>query len=64
MMICHLEQLNILATPVWIVAPESEELIFANHQAQALSDGASVVAMRSGEFSAVAHRHLTRYATK
>lgn len=63
MMICHLEQLNILATPVWIVAPESEELIFANHQAQALSDGASVVAMRSGEFSAVAHRHLTRYAT-
>ena len=63
MMICHLEQLNILATPIWIVAPESEELIFANHQAQVLSDGASVVTMRSGEFSAVAHRHLNRYAT-
>ena len=63
MMLCHLEQLNMLATPVWIVAPESEELIFANHQAQALSGGASLVTLRSGEFSAVVHRHLTGYAT-
>lgn len=62
-MLCQLEKLNMLATPVWIVAPESEALIFANLQAQALSGGASLVSMRSGEFSAVAHRRLIGYAT-
>lgn len=53
-MACHLDFLNMLATPIWIAAPESEELIFANHQAQTLSGGASLETMRNGEFSAVA----------
>jgi len=51
-----------LATPIWIVAPESEELIFANQQAQSLSKDGTLASMRSGEFSAVAHRRLTGYA--
>ena len=63
MMLCQLEKLNLLSTPVWIVAPESEELIFANQHAHALSGGASVAAMRSGKFAAVRHRNLTGYAT-
>ncbi len=62
-MACHLDSLNMLATPIWIVAPESEDLIFANHQAQTLSGGASLNTMRHGEFSAVAHRYLSEYAT-
>lgn len=61
-MACHLDSLNMLATPIWIVAPESEELIFANQQAQSLSKDGTLASMRSGEFSAVAHRRLTGYA--
>lgn len=61
-MACHLDYLNMLATPIWIVAPESEELIFANQQAQSLSKDGTLASMRSGEFSAVAHRRLTGYA--
>jgi len=52
-----------LATPVWIVAPESEELIYANQQAQSVAKGSSLTSMRSGEYSAVAHQSLTAYAT-
>lgn len=62
-MLAYLEKLNMLATPVWMVAPESEMLIFSNLQAQFLSGGASLAAMRKGECSAVAHRKLTGYAT-
>lgn len=62
-MLAYLEKLNMLATPVWMVAPESEMLIFSNLQAQFLSGGASLAAMREGECSAVAHRKLTGYAT-
>ncbi len=62
-MACHLDSLNMLATPVWIVAPESEELIYANQQAQSVAKGRTLASMRSGEHSAVAHRRLTAYAT-
>lgn len=62
-MACHLDSLNMLATPIWIVAPESEELIFANQQAQSVSKGTTLASMRSGEYSAVAHQSLTAYAT-
>lgn len=61
-MACHLDSLNMLTTPIWIVAPESEELIYANQQAQSLSKDGTLASMRSGEFSAVAHRRLTGYA--
>lgn len=61
-MACHLDSLNMLTIPIWIVAPESEELIFANQQAQSLSKDRTLASMRSGEFSAVAHRRLTGYA--
>ncbi len=62
-MACHFDSLNMLATPIWIVAPESEELIFANQQAQSVSKGTTLASMRSGEYSAVAHQSLTAYAT-
>ena len=62
-MTCHLDSLNMLATPVWIVAPESEELIFANQQALLISKDGTLASMRSGEFSAVAHISLAGYAT-
>jgi len=52
-----------LATPVWVVAPESEELIFANQQARAVSKDRTLTSMRNGEYSAVAHRSLAAYAT-
>lgn len=62
-MTCHFDSLNMLATPVWIVAPESEELIFANQQALLISKDGTLASMRSGEFSAVAHISLAGYAT-
>ncbi|WP_374343114.1 diguanylate cyclase [Azonexus sp.] len=53
--------LNLLRTPVWIVSPASQEILFANGAAQALSGGADLAAMRHGEFSAHAEERLSAY---
>ncbi|SEL02742.1 PAS domain S-box-containing protein/diguanylate cyclase (GGDEF) domain-containing protein [Kosakonia sacchari] len=57
----HLDALNVLSTPVWVVAPDTETLLFSNTQAQKLAAGRSLREMRSGLFSAVAQISLSMY---
>ncbi|SCC05071.1 sensor domain-containing diguanylate cyclase [Kosakonia oryziphila] len=57
----NLDALNLLATPVWVVSPDTETLLFSNTQAQKLAAGRSLNAMRSGRFSAVAQKSLSMY---
>lgn len=61
MLSCHLDALNMLSTPVWIVDPETEDLIFSNTRAQALSEGHSLTSLRTGTLSAHAQRNLSMY---
>lgn len=55
------ETLNALSTPVWIVAPQTEETLFVNHVAQTLADGLSVPELRGGLLSAHPHPRLADY---
>ncbi|WP_343711073.1 sensor domain-containing diguanylate cyclase [Kosakonia radicincitans] len=57
----HLDALNVLSTPVWVVAPDTETLLFSNTQAQKLAAGRSLREMRSGLFSAIAQTSLSMY---
>lgn len=57
----HLDALNVLSTPVWVVAPDTETLLFSNTQAQKLAAGRSLREMRNGLFSAVAQTSLAMY---
>lgn len=61
MLTTHLDALNLLTTPVWVVLPENEELIFANTQALTLSAKDSLFDLRTGKYSALAQRHLNMY---
>ncbi|PKO33324.1 MAG: sensor domain-containing diguanylate cyclase [Betaproteobacteria bacterium HGW-Betaproteobacteria-7] len=53
--------LNLLTTPVWIVASRGNELIFANDAAERLSATSDVHAMRHGSHSAHAEEQLAAY---
>lgn len=55
------EILNALSTPVWIVAPATEEALFANRVALALADGLAISQMRHGSLSARAQSRLGDY---
>ncbi|MGY5956946.1 sensor domain-containing diguanylate cyclase [Kosakonia sp. BK9b] len=57
----HLQALDILDTPVWVIVPESETVLFANKQAKKLSAGRSLGDMRNGTYSAYAQRSLSMY---
>jgi diguanylate cyclase (GGDEF)-like protein/PAS domain S-box-containing protein len=55
------DALNILKTPVWLISPESEALLFANAVAHELMHGATFDAVRNGAFSAHAQNALAMY---
>lgn len=56
-----LDALDILKTPVWLVAPQPEELVFANGAARQLTGEATLERLRHGAYSAHAQRILTAY---
>lgn len=57
----HLDALNVLSTPVWVVAPDTETLLFSNAQAQKLAAGRTLSEMRNGTYSVFAQRSLAMY---
>lgn len=56
-----LDALDILKTPVWLVAPQPEELVFTNSAARQLTGEATLERLRHGAYSAHAQRILTAY---
>ena len=52
-----------LTTPVWVVDPQDERLIFANHAAQSLMGENALNALRFGSLSACAQTRLSLYLT-
>lgn len=61
MLIHHLDALNLLTSPIWVVSAETETVVFANEQAQKLAANNSLRDMRTGKYSAYAHLHLAMY---
>jgi len=61
MLMNNLDALNLLTTPIWIVSPDSEEVLFANIPAQQLAAGRALHEMRTGKYSAWAQQHLAAY---
>lgn len=61
MLIHHLDALNLLTSPIWVVSAETENVLFANEQAQKLAANSSLRDMRTGKYSAYAHLHLAMY---
>ncbi|MFK3658959.1 GGDEF domain-containing protein [Scandinavium sp. NPDC088450] len=57
----ELSAYHYLTTPVWIIDPFDERLVFANHAAQALTGERSVSALRFGALSACAQTRLSLY---
>jgi len=57
----HLDALNLLTTPVWVVSPESEELLFTNIAAKKLTAEGSLRELRTGKYSAYAQHSLAMY---
>ncbi|QID19833.1 diguanylate cyclase [Nitrogeniibacter mangrovi] len=57
----HTEILNQLSTPVWILAAEHHDILFANPAARAMSDGRQLVELREGLYSAHAEQKLVSY---
>ena len=56
----HLDALNLLTTPVWVVLPESEELLFTNVAAKKLTAEGSLRELRTGKYSAYAQHSLAK----
>ncbi|CNC60734.1 diguanylate cyclase [Yersinia frederiksenii] len=61
MLIAYLDALNILSTPVWVVLPKNQEILFANKEAQKTAGDCSLSLMRNGRFSAHAQQQLSAY---
>lgn len=61
MLTAHLDALNLLTTPVWVVSPETEQLLFANTMAHKLSVDSTLLDLRTGKYSAYAHQSLAMY---
>lgn len=57
----NLHALDILSTPVWIITPRDQEIIFANRAAKDLSDSVQLHQLRNGPLSAHAQPHLEAY---
>lgn len=52
---------NYLTTPVWVVLPQCERILFANQAAQLLSHDSDLTALRFGTFSACGRTRLEHY---
>ena len=61
MLIAYLDALNILSTPVWVVVPKNQELLFANKEARKIAGDCQLPLMRNGRFSAHAQQQLDAY---
>lgn len=57
------DALNLIKTPVWLVSPVSEQVIFANVAAEVLMLENSLDDMRKGIFSASAQTQLSMYVS-
>lgn len=57
----HLDALNILSTPVWVVSPKNQEIVFANSAAKKLAPHGQLAQLRHGQFSAHAQKLLGSY---
>lgn len=57
------DALNLIKTPVWLVSPVSEQVIFANVAAEVLMFENSLDDMRKGIFSASAQTQLSMYVS-
>ncbi|POT55198.1 sensor domain-containing diguanylate cyclase [Citrobacter amalonaticus] len=57
----HLNALDLLTLPVWVVIPGMEEVLFANAAARALAQDATFCHLRNGLFSAHAQANLSNY---
>ncbi|MGC6389169.1 GGDEF domain-containing protein [Ewingella sp. S1.OA.A_B6] len=57
----HLDALNILSTPVWVVSPKNQQIIFANTAAEKLAVHGQLAQLRNGKFSAHAQLSLESY---
>ncbi|HET8869143.1 MAG TPA: sensor domain-containing diguanylate cyclase [Aquabacterium sp.] len=55
------DALNLLSTPVWIVLPEGQEILFSNSAAQALAPDSRMDQLRHGSLSAHAQYQLEAY---
>ncbi|OVZ97225.1 MULTISPECIES: sensor domain-containing diguanylate cyclase [Yersinia] len=61
MLIAYLDALNILSTPVWVVLPKNQEVLFANKEARKMAGDTPLAFMRNGQFSAHAQQQLEAY---
>ncbi|CNH74793.1 diguanylate cyclase [Yersinia massiliensis] len=61
MLTAHLDALNILSTPIWVVTPKNQELLFANKEARKIAGDCQLPLMRNGRFSAHAQQQLDAY---
>ncbi|AJJ11436.1 putative diguanylate cyclase YdaM [Yersinia rohdei] len=61
MLSTYLDALNILSTPVWIVLPKNQEIVFANKEARKITGDSALPLMRNGRFSAHAQQQLDAY---
>ena len=61
MVATDLDALNILSTPIWVVLPKNQEILFANKEARKIAGDIQLTRMRSGRFSAHAQQHLNAY---
>lgn len=55
------QALNLLATPVWILASSGDEIFFVNHAAERLTGASELYALRHGSHSAHAEEKLPAY---
>lgn len=61
MWLSHLETLNILSTPVWIVSAHSQHILFANTAARKLAGNSLLGPLRNGQFSVYSQESLEAY---
>ncbi|CNL94956.1 sensor domain-containing diguanylate cyclase [Yersinia proxima] len=61
MLVTGLDVLNILSTPIWVVLPKNQEILFANKEARKLAGDVLLSVLRNGRFSAHAQEHLDSY---
>ncbi|WP_413528106.1 GGDEF domain-containing protein [Rahnella inusitata] len=61
MLLTHLETLNILSTPVWVVSAHSQHILFANTAARNLAGNSLLGPLRNGQFSVHSQLSLESY---
>lgn len=62
MVVTDLDTLNILSTPIWVVLPKNQEILFANKEARKIAgNNIQLPLVRYGRFSAHAQQHLSAY---